>query len=133
MKVYNFSHPLSEDAKRQLVMLTQTDMEDFSEEVFKFQVNMSENIGNQVLESVLELIGKVSHEKYMYDENAREEDAFLVVLPSLSIAAGIFSAILQNATDARIIPDCGFVVIKPRSNTVGVEYVVEDVFWLDEI
>lgn len=133
MKVYNFSHPLSEDAKRQLVMLTQTDMEDFSEEVFKFQVNMSENIGNQVLESVLELIGKVSHEKYMYDENAREEDAFLVILPSLSIAAGIFSAMLQNAVDSRVISDCGLVVIKPQTGIIGTQYVPEDIFWLDEI
>ena len=114
-------------------MLTQTDMEDFSEEVFKFQVNMSENIGNQVLESVLELIGKVSHEKYMYDENAREEDAFLVILPSLSIAAGIFSAMLQNAVDSRVISDCGLVVIKPQTGIIGTQYVPEDIFWLDEI
>ncbi len=134
MKLFNFSHPLSEDAKRRLVEVVQIDYEDFNEEIFKFQLDMSDNVVGQVLNSVIEnIISKVANEKYLYDKNAREEDAFLVILPSLSIAAGIFSAILQNATDARIIPDCGFVVIKPRSNTVGVEYVVEDVFWLDEI
>jgi len=100
MKLFNFSHPLSEDAKRRLVEVVQIDYEDFNEEIFKFQLDMSDNVVGQVLNSVIEnIISKVANEKYLYDKNAREEDAFLIVLPSLSIAAGIFAAMLQNAKE----------------------------------
>ena len=133
MKVYNFSHPLSEDAKKRIVELTQTETEDFSEEIFKFQINLTNNVAGQVLQSVIKLISKVANEKYIFDREAREEDAFLVILPSLSIAAGIFSAMLQNAVDSRVIPDCGLVVIKPQTGIIGTQYVPEDIFWLDEI
>mgnify|MGYP000964295268 FL=1 len=134
MKLFNFSHPLSEDAKRRLVEVVQIDYEDFNEEIFKFQLDMSDNVVGQVLNSVIEnIISKVANEKYLYDKNAREEDAFLIVLPSLSIAAGIFAAMLQNAVDSRVIPDCGLVVIKPQTGIIGTQYVPEDIFWLDEI
>lgn len=131
MKVYNFLHPLSEDAKKRIVELTQT--EDFSEEIFKFQINLTNNVAGQVLQSVIKLISKVANEKYIFDREAREEDAFLIILPALSIAAGIFAAMLQNAVDSMVIPDCGLVVIKSQPGVVNTVYQPENVFWLNDI
>ena len=133
MKVYNFSHPLSEDAKKRIVELTQTETEDFSEEIFKFQINLTNNVAGQVLQSVIKLISKVANEKYIFDREAREEDAFLIILPALSIAAGIFAAMLQNAVDSMVIPDCGLVVIKSQPGVVNTVYQPENVFWLNDI
>jgi len=133
VKVYNFSHPLSEDAKKRIVELTQTETEDFSEEIFKFQINLTNNVAGQVLQSVIKLISKVANEKYIFDREAREEDAFLIILPALSIAAGIFAAMLQNAVDSMVIPDCGLVVIKSQPGVVNTVYQPENVFWLNDI